>query len=437
MKIILLCIAVSMFLSSFSVSQDFYSHVDFNLTGAGARAEGFGGAFIGLADDATAVVWNPAGLTQLERAEASVVSRYIQKNSDFTNNIQKTLNSDNTNTHLNFNFGSFAMPLSLMKIKFVAAVSYQRQLDFNGYVANNDERTDFQGNKIIFRDVKKNAGGVNTITPAIGIKISPMIAVGFAANIWTGKNDINNKRTHSDKIANSLDYSATFSGFNFAVGGMLDFEGMKKGFPLKIGASVKSPFKLSSKGDAHHVRFDPPPAVDAKLKSNHTIDMPLMVGVGASYRIGENLTIASDFEMRNFSGKNITIQNIGITVQNAPPLPISKSGSDLNEFRLGAEYLLVFEKAVIPIRAGFKTVPTVFSDLSVSFTSTATGNEIRFDPTGEQVRGIAIALGSGFISNLFAFDLALSAQSYTQKVGKDAKVDFLIGTLSSSVIIYF
>ena len=30
--------------------------------GIGARAEGMGGAFVAVADDATAVYWNPAGL---------------------------------------------------------------------------------------------------------------------------------------------------------------------------------------------------------------------------------------------------------------------------------------------------------------------------------------------------------------------------------------
>ncbi len=34
--------------------------------GIGARATAMGGAFTGLADDATALYWNPAGLTQIE-----------------------------------------------------------------------------------------------------------------------------------------------------------------------------------------------------------------------------------------------------------------------------------------------------------------------------------------------------------------------------------
>ena len=42
-----------------------------NPVGSGARAMGMGGAFIAVADDATAASWNPAGLTQLKRPEIS------------------------------------------------------------------------------------------------------------------------------------------------------------------------------------------------------------------------------------------------------------------------------------------------------------------------------------------------------------------------------
>ena len=42
-----------------------------NLVGSGARALGMGGAFIAVADDATAASWNPGGLIQLETPEIS------------------------------------------------------------------------------------------------------------------------------------------------------------------------------------------------------------------------------------------------------------------------------------------------------------------------------------------------------------------------------
>ncbi len=47
-----------------------------NITGTGARALGMGGAFIAIADDATAASWNPAGLAWLVRPEMSVVYDY-------------------------------------------------------------------------------------------------------------------------------------------------------------------------------------------------------------------------------------------------------------------------------------------------------------------------------------------------------------------------
>ncbi|MCU0645955.1 MAG: hypothetical protein MUC94_17060, partial [bacterium] len=50
--------------------------LDFNFIGAGARARGMGGAFIGGADDATAASWNPAGLVFLEKMEASATYVY-------------------------------------------------------------------------------------------------------------------------------------------------------------------------------------------------------------------------------------------------------------------------------------------------------------------------------------------------------------------------
>ena len=44
--------------------------------GTGARATGMGGAFVAIADDASAAFWNPAGLTQLESNQILISADY-------------------------------------------------------------------------------------------------------------------------------------------------------------------------------------------------------------------------------------------------------------------------------------------------------------------------------------------------------------------------
>ncbi|MCK4889078.1 MAG: outer membrane protein transport protein, partial [Candidatus Aminicenantes bacterium] len=48
-----------------------------NLNGMGTKAISMGGAFIAVADDYSAVFWNPAGLTQMDKANLSVFSSII------------------------------------------------------------------------------------------------------------------------------------------------------------------------------------------------------------------------------------------------------------------------------------------------------------------------------------------------------------------------
>lgn len=405
---------------------------DFNITGAGARAEGFGGAFIGLADDATAVVWNPSGLTQLERPEASIVTRFISEGVTFKNELRPKLDYEESNGRFALNFASFATPISKSEMKIVAAVSYQRQLDF--FEKGKDQDVDNFGN--VVQEVTDGSGGVNTITPAVALKINPMISLGLSINIWTGS--IDNK--HSVQVIgvgkNSENYTADYSGLNFVIGTLFDFEQMKNGVPLKIGATLRTPFQLTSTGSVEiEDQLSNSPG-KGTLEVKQTIQMPLMIGVGASFRIGENLTLAFDYEMRNYAQKNLTTE---ITVPNignfSNPELVSQSGKNLNEIRFGAEYLIVGEAGVIPIRAGFKTVPTVLSDVDIQYDPVE--DDIVLTPNGNQVTGAGISLGSGFISNTFAIDVTLSSQAYTQKVGANSQFDFTVGTLSSSVIIYF
>ncbi|MBD3308295.1 hypothetical protein GF339_17795 [candidate division KSB3 bacterium] len=59
-------------------NEEVFSQFQFNFITPGARATALGGAFIGLADDATAVESNPAGLTKLGALEVSAEFKYFE-----------------------------------------------------------------------------------------------------------------------------------------------------------------------------------------------------------------------------------------------------------------------------------------------------------------------------------------------------------------------
>ena len=193
---------------------------DWNITGAGARAEGFGGAFIGVADDATAIVWNPAGLGQLERAEVSAVGRYIVETSEFKSMLPSdSYTESNEQSHFNFNFASLAVPFSAGSTNIVVAVAYQTQLDFYS------KYTDISKNQT------ESTGAASTVTPGVAIRFGSMFSLGVATNIWMGSFDYSTKYT-SGEIWKS---SPEFSGLNFGVGALLDFGGLRKSDPPEAG----------------------------------------------------------------------------------------------------------------------------------------------------------------------------------------------------------
>lgn len=59
------------------------SSLEFSFSNPGARSMGFGGAFVALADDATAAFANPAGLVQLIRPEVSLERRHWSYSTPF------------------------------------------------------------------------------------------------------------------------------------------------------------------------------------------------------------------------------------------------------------------------------------------------------------------------------------------------------------------
>src|SRR6266480_1142966 len=90
------------------------SGLQFNFGNPGARSLGMGGAFLGLADDASAAEANPAGLTILRKREISIEARNYQEQQLFSTSgtfpaIARTA-FNHYSQRVEVTFGSFVYP---------------------------------------------------------------------------------------------------------------------------------------------------------------------------------------------------------------------------------------------------------------------------------------------------------------------------------------
>jgi len=104
-----------------------------------------------------------------------------------------------------------------------------------------------------------------------------------------------------------------------------------------------------------------------------------------------NLTFAADLDVRPFSSATLDSGGVKDT---------SAVYENLTQFRLGAEYLLMFGTAIIPIRAGYRTDPRLY-------TGTVVDSSFNLGSDGKQVKGNVFTFGTGYVSKRFQLDGAL------------------------------
>ena len=173
------------------------SRTNFTVQGAGARAMGLGGAFIAVADDATAVSFNPAGLAQLLQPEVSFVGRGTNRSvgyQDFeTSNGARVLAvSDSLVSSTRFDplFFSATAPLRVAGRNLVLQLSIQRAFALNDHshrTLNESPLTASSGlGSVLDQDISQ-AGQIDLYSLAAAYEVSQRILLGFSFNQWRGR----------------------------------------------------------------------------------------------------------------------------------------------------------------------------------------------------------------------------------------------------------
>ena len=221
-----------------------------NPVGSGARAMGMGGAFIGIADDATAASWNPAGLIQLEKPEVSLVGAYVDRREEFTADVNPE--SDNTGEvdAFDVNYFSAAYPFHLFE-NMVFSLNYQRLYDFSRRFSHRLDHAD-AGLDVTQEKHFAQDGYLGAMGLAGAVEITPRISLGATLNIWTGELVWDNgwTETYSETAVGTLGGVPTVIETRI-VDDYSDFRGINGNFGLlwelspgfTMGAVIKTPFE--------------------------------------------------------------------------------------------------------------------------------------------------------------------------------------------------
>ncbi|KAB2836470.1 MAG: hypothetical protein F9K48_01790 [Candidatus Brocadia sp.] len=409
--------------------------------GSGARALGMGGAFIAVADDATAASWNPSGLTQLERPELSVVGSFLYTQQDFDPGNTGLMSLDDEGVSWgDLNYASVAYPFKVFGKNLVAALNYQQKYDFHMDVDFNTIVEIFGINEDISIDFDSK-GGVGALTPAIAMQVLPKLSIGVAVNIFTDEffGDYAWKETlkisgfGTDGVDTVSDTSKAvrefrnFQAVNVTVGMLWDVW-EKEDKRLSLGAVFHSPYTADVDRIIDNQSFSDLSGSTFTF-SNHTrehfeIDYPMSFGAGLGFRYNDALSFSLDVTWTDWSEFEQENKETG---EKSRPLgldaPTDRDIDDTYAVRLGTEYLIFGQKMIIPVRGGLFYEPRPSLD----------------EPT--DVYGVSV--GSGITFKRFSIDGAyqfrwandVNGEDYGELQGTD--FDLNEHLFLASVIVYF
>ncbi|MCK5508384.1 MAG: outer membrane protein transport protein [Desulfobacterales bacterium] len=408
-----------------------------NPVGSGARAVGMGGAFIAIADDATAASWNPAGLMQLERPEISMAGGCFNQRWDFSSDIHPEIDNTSKSDDFNINYFSATYPFHFYK-DMVASVNYQRLYEFK---QNFSYRYDYSSLSVdLLQDIDFSRDGyVGALGLACAVRITPKLSLGMTLNIWTDQLLWQNgwKETYSEHGTGTrggvpvttytqiTDEYSRFRGWNANLGLLWD---MNKW--LRFGAVIKTPFDASIRHKFSFRQismFESP--VNHIVSSEHVVSeevelrMPLSYGLGVAWRVSDALCFDLDVYRTEWSEYLLTdSQNNKFSPIDGRPEKDSDV-EDTIQVRIGGEYLFIGQERqiVVPVRGG------IFYDP---------------EPSHGTVKDFyGIAVGSGLAYRKFIFDIAYQVRwgrsVDTGNVIATSSADIMQHLLLASIIVHF
>lgn len=401
------------------------SRTSFTVQGAGARAMGLGGAFIAVADDATAVSFNPAGLAQLLQPEVSFVGRGLERNvgyQDFETTGQGRVLavSDSLTSSTRFDplFASATAPLHVGGRNLVLQLSIQR-----AFALNEDSDRSLQESPVTsgsgvpghLTQSINQSGQIDLYSFAMAYEASPRVLLGVAYNQWRGRWDLDSS---SLRTVGPSTTTVAFRQFNALDGNNLNlgliwrWPTWSLGFVRRTGFHADYTFNtvLTTNLPRGNSRMAP---VTVGLH------WPSSTGIGFAYRPAERWLFTSDLNHTLWSTTRYMSSSQYFNGQSFFDFDKGNRTPDATTAHLGVEYLWLTDlDSIIPFRAGLSREPQPVVD----------------GLTGEQRVMYRVAVGSGFKRGNTSVDVAYRYGWAKRRTSQFLEVDQLLSRVPSTSV---
>lgn len=282
-----------------------------NNTLLGCRAIGLAGAFSGLADDPSAIFYNPGGLVfQESRMSLAINGFYIWPTFEYTPPLGTTIRSQYNN------------PLPQFFLSYKSSPRLTLGLGF--YVPYAGSGVNWKKEDLGFPF--KSSLGVSSITPTVAYQVTDNLSVGVNLNFYTAKFDLNTEipgsgSMRTEETGSAISASAAVFYRDPAWGSM--------------GFTVRGPAKIKLEG-VTAMPFGP---YELKYDSETVIRLPWDLEVGVSFRLGEGMILSADAQYTLWSILEKVEKTIkGIPYQGDVRTEEAMNFKNILILRAGAEY---------------------------------------------------------------------------------------------------
>jgi long-subunit fatty acid transport protein len=386
---------------------DFY----YSQEGIGTKAQAMGNAFTGVADDYSAIYWNPAGLTQLYESEIYGDLYHLNFQNEATFKGNTILDNRNftklKSLGLAYKFptaqGNLVIALGYNRIK-----DYDHFLHFSGYnmqsndffipiVDDNDQEVNYLFDRNILQTEKiMQDGNLSSWSLGGGIMLSPNFSVGLTLNIFSGSSQYLFDYYQDDINDYYNLYPADFSGYELHQKIISDFSGwgvkigglFQLNRSLKLGVAIDFPTTLNvaetySETDALYYDDGYADEIDyGGFDWEYDVQYPFQFAAGLAFDVNR-LTLAASFEYRDWKQTKFNIPDgYALTEDYNDLLNENDNFADIfrttYNYHLGGEYR--FRGTGLKIRAGYSFIPSPLSaadsKLNRQYFSTGFGYDI-------------------------------------------------------------